>query len=245
MLKSLVPGIEVGEQSFLSRQQKPITTNTEGQQASSAITSQSVTMVASDLPAGFTNTPAQSSTLEPSLYGTAHFEIDQNGLWYHCGYSSGLSLIKQIHKAFANASSKQDIGQSHFLSNVSPSSSSTISLQRISSKLFGPSYLAKSTPSDVDSSPFPLSLSREVIYRLCDIALQDACTLCPIVHEPTFMRSLNRIVDLPKTDLQYQDRRFMPLLFAVLAVGCIFAKDESLLDGEEGFVWISNAFLGN
>lgn len=245
MLKSLVPGIEVGEQSFLSRQQKPITTNTEDRQTSSAITTQSVTVVASDLPTGFTNTPAQGSNLEPSLYGTPHFEVDQNGLWYHCGYSSGLGLIKQVHKAFTNASSKQDIGQSHSLTNVSPSSPSTISLQRISSKLFGPSTLVNSTPSDVESSPSLLSLSREVIYRLCDIALQDASTLCPIVHEPTFMRSLNRIVDLPKTDLQYQDRRFMPLLFAVLAVGCIFAKDESLLASEEGFVWISNAFLGN
>ena len=245
MLKSLVPGIELGDQSFTLRQQRPVTANTEDQQASSTNPSQSLAIVASGLPAECINVPAQGSDVEPSLGGTAHFEIDQHGRWHYYGYSSGLSLIKQIHKAFINVSLKNDNGQLQLFSKVSPSSSSAISLQRTSSKLFGPSFAVDSVTLDVEPSPPLLSLSREVIHRLCEIALQDACPLCPIIHEPTFMRRLNRILDLPKTNYQLQDQRFLALLYAVLAVGCIFAKDESLLANEEGFVWISNAFLGN
>ena len=243
MLKSLVPGIELEDQDLTSWQQRPAATNVEDRQDSSALPSQSFAMAASDLPVTSANVPAQGSDVKPSLGGTAQLEIDQHGLWHYYGQSSGLSLVKQINKAFDNVSFEKDKGHLQSFGRLFPPSSSICSLQRISSKLFGPSFPVDSTPPAVEPPPVLHSLSREVIYRLCKIALQDACTLCPIVHEPTFKRNLKRTLGLPRADYQLHDHRFLTLLYAVLAVGCIFAKDESLLASEEGFVWISSASL--
>ena len=56
--------------------------------------------------------------------------------------------------------------------------------------------------------------------------MDDACALIPCVHQPSFYQSLDRIYDLSTDEYSTQDQRFLPLLYVVIALGCLFAKDE-------------------
>lgn len=55
------------------------------------------------------------------------------------------------------------------------------------------------------------------------------------VHEPSFWESFNRIYDTPSEQFSNEENSFLPLLYIVMAVGCLFS-DELDLAGYEGAI---------
>ncbi|KAI9873439.1 MAG: hypothetical protein M1830_000412 [Pleopsidium flavum] len=64
--------------------------------------------------------------------------------------------------------------------------------------------------------------SREVSLELVNSALDDACALDRFVHRPTFDYHFVRIFELDHSDYGAEEFAYLPLLYAVLALGCLF-----------------------
>jgi hypothetical protein len=59
------------------------------------------------------------------------------------------------------------------------------------------------------------------------------------VHEPSFFASLERIYDTPPEQFSNDENSFLPLLYIVVAVGCLFSDDGAGtldLSGYEGAI---------
>ncbi|ETI29613.1 hypothetical protein G647_02066 [Cladophialophora carrionii CBS 160.54] len=68
--------------------------------------------------------------------------------------------------------------------------------------------------------------SKERSRTLIDAAL-DAYALTPILHRPTFDYSWNVIYSIEPSQYTADELRFLPLLYAVLALGCLFAQADA------------------
>lgn len=82
-------------------------------------------------------------------------------------------------------------------------------------------------PSPADSTLLPPGSdlpSRKVARTLCDSALIDASALLRVVHLPSFYKSLDRIYELTPENYGTAENAFLPLLYAVLALGSLFPK---------------------
>lgn len=64
-----------------------------------------------------------------------------------------------------------------------------------------------------------------VARRLCHNALDDACSLMRFVHEPSFFASLEGIYDKSPDQYTNDENSFLPLLYIVMAIGCLFSDD--------------------
>ena len=230
MLKSISPDIQLGGERPASQQQIPVNIGSGNQQPSHNFPSQASTVAKSSI------VTAQSPNAKPSVGKMAHFEIDNRGCCHYCEQSSGLDLIKQIYDAFAKAFSQNKSDESQSLGITSSTETLRKSMQDISATLFGSSPPTERPPSGMEPRSFPALPPTKAIYRLCEVALKDACALSPIVHEITFRKGIDRLISFSRLNREYEDRKFMILLHAVLAVGGIHAKDEHLLTKEKGLV---------
>jgi len=68
--------------------------------------------------------------------------------------------------------------------------------------------------------------SREVAFELCDNAINDASSLMRFVHWPTFKKQLEAVYDKAPDTWGNDENAFLPLLYAAMALGTLFAKDE-------------------
>lgn len=88
------------------------------------------------------------------------------------------------------------------------------------------------SPKSSADSPFESGLpnvtdlpSREMAKALVDDSLGRACSLLRFVHGPSFMEMFDRIYDIPVESYGNEENRFLPLLYVVLALGCMFHTD--------------------
>jgi hypothetical protein len=74
-------------------------------------------------------------------------------------------------------------------------------------------------------------LPAEGIARaLVSSALNDACTLFRFIHQPSFFATFDRIYHIDH-QLSTKEERFVPLLYAVLAVGSLYSRSCELERG--------------
>ena len=157
--------------------------------------------------------------LESMLHATGLLEVDQSGNFNYHGDSSSLTFLRRMGQEFRELKGSEKIP-----STVTPTSTS----RKMSDFLRTPNM----SPSSFRDSPAEPNVgiedlpSRNVAYRLCRHALDEACTIMPCVHQPTFYASLDRIYSIPTEQHGNDDHRFLALLYVVLAVGCLFAKEE-------------------
>jgi hypothetical protein len=64
--------------------------------------------------------------------------------------------------------------------------------------------------------------SKEIAKVLCDDSLNRACSLLRFVHQPSFYEMVDRIYDIPPESFGASENLFLPLLYVVLALGCMF-----------------------
>jgi hypothetical protein len=91
------------------------------------------------------------------------------------------------------------------------------------------SMLAFDIPKSATECPSDFGLpnsmglpSREVAKVLSSDALSCACCLLRFIHQPSFYKMFDRIYDIPAKDFGDDENRHLPLLYMMLALGCLF-----------------------
>lgn len=155
----------------------------------------------------------QESLLEPMVDHTGSLDLDDEGFWGFHGHSSGLVYLRQARKHFGDR-----IGH--------PADHCLPSLQTRNL------VLAFDSPRSGGDAPETLLINRqglpnkEIARGLCENALDDACASFPFIHKPTFYDMLDKIYTIPPENFGNDENRFLPLAYATMALGCLFAKAE-------------------
>ncbi|KAI9793277.1 MAG: hypothetical protein M1835_007348 [Candelina submexicana] len=151
------------------------------------------------------------SVLESMVENTAHLDLDDQGHWDFHGHSSGIAFWRRMRQQFGELLGPE-AGTVPFLKT-----------RPLNQMLESPRSTMESPMDTNILSELP---SRECARMLCANALDDACALLRFVHQPSFYESLDRIYNTPLEQFTNEDNKFLPLLYIVLALGCLFAKTE-------------------
>ena len=150
--------------------------------------------------------------MKSMIQSTGQLELDDSGNWNFNGGSSGIVFMGRMREQFGNL-----LGEYH----------GTPFLPRLPRPMpLGPMY--DSPRSAVDSPmdqglPSTLDLPpREIAMALCVNSLECACSLMRFVHQPTFYEMFDRIYTVPTENFDDEENKFLPLLYVVLALGCMF-----------------------
>lgn len=144
--------------------------------------------------------------LETMVDNSGCLDRDDQGHWDYHGHTSGIIFVRRLRKQLGAA----DIPMTR--------------PRTMSYMLESPKSVSES-PQDASLHPTHDLPSRAVARRLCHNALDDACSLMRFVHEPSFYASLERIYDVSPDQYTNEENSFLPLLYIVMAVGCLFSDD--------------------
>ena len=87
-----------------------------------------------------------------------------------------------------------------------------------------PTHAATSGAADRSYQKLP---SRSLARMLCEYSFNCATCVLRTVHVPSFYRMFDGIYDMPSQSYTSEQRRFLGLLFAVLALGSMYDVDEN------------------
>jgi hypothetical protein len=152
------------------------------------------------------------SHLESMVRSTGQLDLDEQGnLEYH-GHSSGLSFVRRMREQLGDVMGPEGQGTPFVKS-------------RPMSQVFDSPRSAHDSPWESPPSGSDLP-PREVARQLCDNAINDAASLLRVVHYPTFLGQLDAVYDKPPESYGNDENVFLPLLYAAMALGTLFSKDE-------------------
>lgn len=157
------------------------------------------------------------SHLEAMVKATGHLDIDEEGHWDYHGHSSGVSFmsgLKQFGEMFQIPPDSSPHLKHRLMSQGPPSPTSTKSTVESSAALAGIADLP----------------DRDEARLLCDSALVDASAMLRVVHLPTFYKQFDRMYELSPEQYGSAETSFLPLLYAVLALGKLFSRNDEELD---------------
>lgn len=147
---------------------------------------------------------------ESMVRSTGQLDLDEQGhLEYH-GHSSGLSFVKRMQEQLGDMMGLEGHG-TPFVKTTRPLS-----------QVFD-------SPRSANDSPWDSGLelpSKEEARALCDNAIEDAGTLLRAVHYPSFLKQLDNIYAASHDEYSNEENIFLPLLYSVLALGTLFARDD-------------------
>ncbi|KAL2813140.1 fungal-specific transcription factor domain-containing protein [Aspergillus granulosus] len=155
---------------------------------------------------------ADESLLESMVDNTGCLDLDDQGHWDYHGHTSGIIFLRRLRKQLGV---HQQPGTAEIPIRTRPG------LQQIleSPKSMSESPQEPSLPPTHDLPP------RDVARRLCHNAIEDGCSIIRFVHEPSFYAMLDRIYDTPPEQFTNEENSFLPLLYIVISVGCLFSDD--------------------
>lgn len=159
-----------------------------------------------------------------SMIGTVgQLELDDCGGWDYRGTSSGIVFLRSMKDRLGGL-----LG--HDLSSIFlPRSASHIpGLLSLDS----PGSTTGSSPGDASHLGVYDLPPKERAHELCTCALTCATALLRIVHIPTFFEKLEVVYSKRVEDFGVDDRRFLGLLYAVMAVGEMYNIAEEEGDGQ-------------
>ncbi len=160
------------------------------------------------------------SLMESMVETTGQLDLDDQGYWDYHGHSSGLSFIRRMRKQYGDLFGPDTNGGPFFMPDA---------MARIST-------LPKSPGSSLDDGYSNTELPAKAVARtLASNALDGGCTLLRFVHQPTFYASLEKVYGRPPEMYGDEENRFLPLLYVVLALGCLFANEEGSELEKEGY----------
>lgn len=159
--------------------------------------------------------------IQPMVERVGTLDLDDTGRYDFRGHSSGDAFMRKFRATFGE----------QFLTRPKP---------KFNPKTRNVTQMLES-PKSSHSSPYEGNLStanldlppREAAIELCRNALDDCCALMKPVHRPTFFRRLHSIYETDPDQYTNEQMKFLPLLYVVMALGCLFSKTEeenSMLD---------------
>jgi hypothetical protein len=139
-------------------------------------------------------------------------DLDDKGNYDFHGHSSGFAFMRRFRAQFGE----------QFL----PYPSSNVRGKTIQQLI--------ESPKSSQSSPYELNLSasvdlppREAAIELCRNALDDCCALMRPLHRPTFFQRFHSIYETDPEQFSNQQLKFLPLLYVVMGLGCLFSRTEN------------------
>lgn len=150
---------------------------------------------------------------------TGDLNLDERGYWDFHGGSSGAVFLKRMREQFGGL-----LGPSDAKVPFLPRPPRFHTMPKQGSPMSVDSPLESGLPNTMD---LPSKATAQV---LCRNSLTYACALLRFLHEPTFYAMFDRIYDTPAEDFGDEENRYLPLLYVVLALGCMFTTD---LDNDE------------
>ncbi|KAF2101209.1 hypothetical protein NA57DRAFT_25191, partial [Rhizodiscina lignyota] len=183
------------------------------------------------------------SQLESMVKSTGQLDLDEEGHWDFHGHSSGLSFVRRMREQYPDIITEP--------AHASPFSKSRPMSQVFESPKFDSPRSNAESPMDGSSPSPPTDLpSKEVAKELVDIAINDAASLLRVVHEPTIWKAFDKIFDKSPENYTNDDNMFLPLLYAILALGSLFSKDGREIDAkgyataiDQGFKYFKSSRL--
>ncbi|KAE8451957.1 hypothetical protein EG329_002121 [Mollisiaceae sp. DMI_Dod_QoI] len=154
----------------------------------------------------------QDAQLRSMIESTGQLDLDDSGHWDFHGGSSGTVFVRRMREQFGGLLGTEHSGP------LFP----RIPRPNIITPMFDSPR--SSTESPMDSGlPNTMDLpSRESARALCEDSLNKASSLLRFVHQPSFYEMFDRIYDTPPETFGDAENRFLPLLYMVLALGCMF-----------------------
>lgn len=151
---------------------------------------------------------ADDSMLETMVDSAGCLDLDDQGHWDYHGHTSGIIFLRRLRKQLG----------------ASEMQAPAIRSRPVPSMLDSPRSVGDS-PQDALLPPTHDLPSRPVARRLCHNAFEDGCSLMRFIHEPTFYATLDRIYDTPAEQYSNEEHSFLPMLYIVMSVGCLFSDD--------------------
>ena len=158
----------------------------------------------------------KESVLESMVTNTGSLDLDDEGNWDFHGHSSGRVFLKKMREQFGDLMGQTSNGQ--------------LGLPFMNHRRTSRSMESPKSSADLshDSS---LPNTRDLCAKSCALlltsnALDDSCAILRIVHRPAFDAMLHRIYDTPPEDFGEDENSFLPQLYAVIALGALFARAE-------------------
>ena len=215
ILRSVIPGIDLDDPKYDARGIDQIV---EFENNKSTTTKATTTKATTANQPKAEDDPQIQSMVE----NTGSLDLDDQGHWDFHGHSSGFTFMSRFRAQFGD------------LTLLDP---------RIPTHRSRPfSQLLESSPKSAGSSPFDTSMpssldlpSKEVARELCRNTLDDAIALMRFIHQPSFFRKFDRIFATDPDHFTTADIRFLPLLYFVMAVGCLFASTENSVLSSKGY----------
>ncbi|KAL2402898.1 Activator of stress genes [Exophiala dermatitidis] len=156
--------------------------------------------------------PEDDAQLQSMVDRTGALDLDDHGNWDFHGHSSGYVFMRKFRPQFGD----------QFLYEYRHGGKNRTISQLLES------------PKSVQSSPVETNLAagvdlppKEVAIELCRNTLDDCCALMRPIHRPTFFRRLHSVYDTDPEQYNNGHVQFLPLLYVVMAVGCLFSKTEN------------------
>lgn len=171
---------------------------------------------------------AQDVSLETVLEVTGQLELDERGNWSYHGHGSSSAFIRRLGEQFGNIADSS-VGKN------------TVLRLRPMSQLHESPTNSEDQPFDStmqDPTPLP---PRDIAMDLTSSALNEACAILNFIHQPSFYSMFDRLYLVRPEKYGYEENKFLPLLYAALAVGYLSSNSERVHFGyahavSEGFV---------
>lgn len=152
------------------------------------------------------------SLLESMMDNAGTLDLDEQGHWDYHGQSSSFVFMRRFREQFKDLTVKDPTAVQARNRPLRQTIDSPLSFD--------------SPKTDVLASVADLP-SREVATELCKNALDQACSLMRFIHRPTFWSMFDRIYENPLELYGNEEHKFLPLLYSVLALGCLFEQTEN------------------
>lgn len=139
-------------------------------------------------------------------------DLDGRGGWDFRGTSSGAVFLRRMKEHFGGL-----LGYDYSTTFL-PRPSQVPGLLNLDS----PGSTAGSSPEESDILNVYNLPPKERAHQLSSCALTCATALLRIVHVPTFFEKFEVIYDKPTEEFDVEDKRFLGLLYSVMAVGSMY-----------------------
>jgi len=161
----------------------------------------------------------KDSMLESMIENTAQLDLDDQGKMDFYGRSSSRVYLERINQQMGN-----------FMGDLDPSGlPGGLRPQAFDSPRSTDSSLDHGLPNIADLP------SKDSARILCDGAIDNALVLLRFLHKPTFWNMFDRIYDVPTDLWTNEEHRYLPLIYATIALGTLFANTEEGQSDAEGY----------
>lgn len=210
IIRTALPGVELDDPKFDAHSIEQI--------LASAKHKISATTTKSTNPPESTES-TEEDQLESMITNTGSLDIDDRGNWDYHGNSSGVAFMRKLKPQFGD---------------ITLPDPRYLPYPRYSQILESPKSTYDS-PFDAHSPHHADLPPRETALELCRNTLDNCCALMRLVHKPSFYGRLHNLYDKDPEHYTNADRKFLPLLYSVIAVGCLYSKREGSDIGENGY----------